>query len=436
MTRSRCSLACCLERLSGSVASLTWTPFGLVGSGSIIEAYNVWRSTNGGVSFELLQTIPVTQDIYIENDVDGTWHQSYVYEQPYEDTSSAPGYRYYVQGVQIHGQSTVSNTVLPTLNTLVLDPIDQTFVSPNNFNDLTWTNTIVPTTYDIWRSFNGGPFAYLVTTPGATTTYSDNIGQTAGTYSYYVLAKDAFGDTLETSNVESTVLVTNYTTLLIPCNEGNGSTNFQDISVNGFTVSRANGAVMSNAQTLFGQASSFDCTTPFLAAPYIGVPVAQAGPIDLTQMSNWTLEFWVYVSTTNPSMVVCDASANQSTLFIMFLNIGPGSNQVGLTHLTSGWLNGATLAPGNLNIGAWNHVAIGMSGNTAFFIGLNGVLASAIATPANLPAWPPGQSIYFANSPISTANTQYHLYDIRISSIARYSGSTYTVPTAPFSATG
>lgn len=94
----------------GAVATLTWAAFG--STGSQLENYNVWRSIDMGVSFQLLATIPVTQDIeLIYRRVQGDWQQTFVYEQPYLDDASAAGYQYYVQGVQIHGMSANSNTV-------------------------------------------------------------------------------------------------------------------------------------------------------------------------------------------------------------------------------------------------------------------------------------------------------------------------------------
>jgi hypothetical protein len=101
---------------------LTWTPFGLAGSGSQIEAYNVWRSTNSGESFSLLATLPVTPTVIITTP-QAEFKEPFEYEQPFVDATAQNGYQYYVQGVQIHGQSTVSNTVTASLVATTFDII-------------------------------------------------------------------------------------------------------------------------------------------------------------------------------------------------------------------------------------------------------------------------------------------------------------------------
>lgn len=94
----------------GAIASLTWTAFS--STGSQLENYNVWRSVDSGVSFQLLGMVEVTQDItLVYRRVQGDWQQVFTYDQPYLDDASAAGYQYYIQGVQIHGQSSNSNTV-------------------------------------------------------------------------------------------------------------------------------------------------------------------------------------------------------------------------------------------------------------------------------------------------------------------------------------
>jgi hypothetical protein len=94
---------------SPGATTLTWAPFGVVGSGSQIESYNVWRSTNSGDSFELIDTIPIVYSQSVNNA--GVWVETFTYDQPFIDDASQVGYQYYVQGVQAHGQSAVTNTV-------------------------------------------------------------------------------------------------------------------------------------------------------------------------------------------------------------------------------------------------------------------------------------------------------------------------------------
>lgn len=94
----------------GEGVLLTWTQF--TSTGSQLESYNVWRSIDGGVSFQLLGSVPVTQDIeLIYRRVQGDWQQQFVYGQPFVDPEGEAGYQYYIQGVQIHGLSANSNII-------------------------------------------------------------------------------------------------------------------------------------------------------------------------------------------------------------------------------------------------------------------------------------------------------------------------------------
>ncbi len=98
---------------------------------------------------------------------------------------------------------------------------------------LTWTNApLNPTTYNIKRSTtNGGPFTIIasnVTTGVTNTTYMDNSAANGGTYYYIVSAVNAFGESVNSSQITAVitglpdVVITSLSTSVSPIYAGNG----------------------------------------------------------------------------------------------------------------------------------------------------------------------------------------------------------------------
>lgn len=171
--------------VAGTTASLTWPASS--NNETMIRLYQVWRAT-GSEAAVLLATLDVTQNITIEDDVDGSWTQLFEYEQPYVDDtlSAATEYTYYVVTIPYYGgQAGTSNNV--TVTTLASVP-SLSLSGSGTSADLSWTDSDSLTGFNLYRSVNSGDFSLYQTFDASTFSYDDT-GLTGGdTYEYYVVA--------------------------------------------------------------------------------------------------------------------------------------------------------------------------------------------------------------------------------------------------------
>lgn len=177
--------------VDGSDINLSWTASVVVGSS--ISNYLIYQSTDG-VNFSLY------------DEVDGS-------TLSYDDSDLDPGtYYYYVQAQTEDGRfSADSNIVSGEIIAVELADIVQNSYTqgsdPYLENELSWTYGATANTYEVWRQLPGGSFSLLMTVSGSTTNYNDaGLRHTwvYGEYSYYVVAKDADGNILSTSNTQDT----------------------------------------------------------------------------------------------------------------------------------------------------------------------------------------------------------------------------------------
>lgn len=96
----------------GGNVVLSWTASN--NNETMIKEYLVYRATTAptAVPGTVIGTVPVTQDIYIENDVDGSWQQSFVYDQPFTDDTLVAGntYDYWIVGIPYYGGQASPNS--------------------------------------------------------------------------------------------------------------------------------------------------------------------------------------------------------------------------------------------------------------------------------------------------------------------------------------
>jgi hypothetical protein len=119
---------------------------------------------------------------------------------------------------------------------------------------LSWTSSITPDHFDIWRQVNGGGFAFLMTVTGSTDTFGDGglaSSWTYGEYDYLVLAKDASDNTLATSNTEIIIWfqITAGINSTGPIPGAGAGTGYYDGSTNG---SFSSGSILANPTQVFG----------------------------------------------------------------------------------------------------------------------------------------------------------------------------------------
>jgi len=226
-----------------------------------------------------------------------------------------------------------------------------------------------------------------------------------------------------------------YTTLLLPGNGTNGAQNntFLDGSTNNFTITR-------NGNTTQGTFSPFSQTG---WGNYFGGSAAlTAGSAsDWAFMSNttalWSVEMWVYPTTSGSQTVFLDTNAGASAS--IGVNIyKTTSNAVGIiiTRGVSGSVVINSSSTGTLTTNAWNYVLITYdqslaSGNLNIYI--NGGSAETFNKTANTPS--SSNPTYTLNIGRAASAIEYftgYLSNIRISNVIRSS----TVPTSPLASDG
>ena len=215
--------------------------------------------------------------------------------------------------------------------------------------------------------------------------------------------------------------------------EGSGST-FVDSSLTPKTVTAYFGATQTTALAKAGLKSMFLSGTTFGSAPYISVPYSS--DFDLSN-GDWTVECWAYLTNRD----------NTRNLFA--INNAPGqyaqvtvvANQDGsaylLTQGTSGdWLDTSLAAAGTIRTGAWQHVAAVRNGSS-FRLYVDGTSVISFTSSSSLNNTSGistiGTRVGVGNGIVGSTTWQGYIDDFRATKgIARYSGSTFAVPTEAF----
>ena len=227
----------------------------------------------------------------------------------------------------------------------------------------------------------------------------------------------------------------NLTTLLLPGNGTNGAQNntFLDSSTNNFTITR-NGNTTQGTFSPFSQTgwgNYFNGTNAYLRA---GTAANWAFLSNTT--AAWTIEFWVYNTTSGSSTTLFDTS--NSTTANVGVSIQKTSSEyvnVQIVYASAGnfIVNGTSTS--TLTANTWNHVFISYnqslaSSNLVFYI--NGVAAGTANKTANTPsssnpfgalsigAYGAGGGQFFTG----------YLSNVRISNVVRTPPS--SVPTSPY----
>ena len=140
----------------------------------------------------------------------------------------------------------------------------------------------------------------------------------------------------------------------------------------------------------------------------------------------WTIEVWVY-----PTSVPCQLfeRSNLASGFDFSSNVN-ASGQVNFYYGAS--TVGPTLA--TVPVNTWTHVAVTYDGTRSnIYVSSNTVGTANISTTVTgTQAFVPTYSTHFGYNSVAGNYLNGNLADLRVSNVARYTGSTYTVPTAPF----
>lgn len=262
--------------------------------------------------------------------------------------------------------SSVCVTTPATLNVAAPSPVSAVPSSPNRI-ELTWGAVTGATAYQVYGGLTSGSLAYISTVTAPTLTLS-HANLTAGTsYSYYVIAVTANGNSPASVTVSTTTPNTG--------TEGewkfdeNGGTTAGDISGYTRTGTLANASFSTDRPPVFRRSNN--SVASFTSASDSQMTVNYANGLRLT--STFTVAMWV--KPTGDASYVGMRAANCGAASWVF-----GANAANGLYLQEG--NGVRASGAQVASNQWSHVAVtGGNGTLEFFV--NGVQVASMAyTPA------------------------------------------------------
>ena len=220
----------------------------------------------------------------------------------------------------------------------------------------------------------------------------------------------------------------NYVTMLLHGDGTNGAQNntFLDSSTNNFTITR-NGNTTQGTFSPYGSnwSNYFDGANSALNQS------STTAWNFLHNGSSWTIEFDIFPTTTNLTVLASNVKVTANTGFTLQLNTAV-SNDVGFYIFNGSTYTGFT-SSANIVINQWNHVGITFETSTktcTFYI--NGVQRGSSSNTSF--SYPSGNSTYAMSIGCEASSLLYdytgYLSNFRISNVVR-TGMT-TVPTAPY----
>jgi uncharacterized protein YjbI with pentapeptide repeats len=146
----------------------------------------------------------------------------------------------------------------------------------------------------------------------------------------------------------------------------------------------------------------------------------------------WTIEAWVYpTGTLGGGIDRTIVSRSTSSTLEFYFYVGVNTGQIGLAYNDGSGTNKVNVGSGAAALNTWTHVAATYDG-TRSNVYVGGVLSNSL---------PITSAAYFPTSNFVIGSTTYsafssflisgNLADLRVSNVARYTGSTYTVPPEP-----
>jgi hypothetical protein len=149
----------------------------------------------------------------------------------------------------------------------------------------------------------------------------------------------------------------------------------------------------------------------------------------------WTIEGWVYLPSTlgagqSPGILSRSSPSGSSTLVDWTLYLGNNPANLLFAYGSGGLVynyNASTTIP----TGTWTHVAATYDG-TRSNVYVNGALSNSMVATTTAMSFNPTYGTVAGGYNYGLYLTNENLADVRVSNVARYTGSTYVVPTAPF----
>lgn len=457
----------------GTSLKLTWTP--AESNITEIRSYTIFRGVDGATPILLLlcnvqrdflggiigvqhcTTVPSVPD----DDTGELVDKVIIEDSPisYVDAAVTVGhtYCYYItavplgnnqsvaQGPQISSATVCAVAVVPTATTPVLTAV----VLPYPDILLNWTASTVSdgtiTNYQIFRQSDGGAFS-LLTTVGNVLTYLDTTEPVGHLYGYFVVAIPSIGNNSGNSNVASVPLSNDpffdNVVLLLHVDGTNGQTTTVDSSIVNNVVSINGAGSLSTVSPKFGTASFFRPSSSGANDAVVSA-IALNSPLDILPGNvDFTIEGWINISSGGHLSIAVDYGGDQvsfggaSGSIALQVPVGTsvsvflGTTAVdSVTHVA--W-QPLSVGVANISTGQWYHWAIQRVNGFAqvFFDGVGSSINSSAWRNYTRPSL--GSFAAFGYTASISSVDACRLDEIRVTrGIGRYSGSTYTVPTAP-----
>lgn len=213
---------------------------------------------------------------------------------------------------------------------------------------------------------------------------------------------------------------------LLVGNGANGTnTNIKDSSSNNFTTNNFGSTVISTAQSKYGSGSVYFNG----AGNYLTVPASSKFNLGT---SDFTIEMWMYTTVPYSNFMFGPLGQTDPINGRWMIRPSTSSNQFGFAYSVNG-SSYADISSGlSLTSNAWNYVVVErVSGVFKFYV--NGTKGTDYTSGTSDVIGSSSSPLYIGRN-VWDGNVDWpgYIYDLRFTlGVARYSGSTMTVPTAP-----
>ena len=204
------------------------------------------------------------------------------------------------------------------------------------------------------------------------------------------------------------------------------SNRFIDNSTNNFTINVVGDSSVSSASPFTSSSVLFDGTGDYLKAP---------SNFNLLSITPFTVEFWFNTTATTQNTCFVSNEGSSGGGFAIMLNSASSNGIIQVYNGASGLINQTSTS---YRDGSWHHLALvrDSSGSRLYLDGTQaGSTTSSQATTSfdntTPQPWAIGTSL-----PFSGRDYVGYIDEVRVSKYARYTGSSFTPPTAAFSDTG
>jgi hypothetical protein len=311
------------------------------------------------------------------------------------------------------GNFTASTSIIP-LNTWTHVALVRNSTSSNG--GTYYVNGVAAGTYTDANNYTATPNVWIGTTSPATSYFFSG---------YISNLRVVKGSTVYTGNfTPSTTPLTAITnTSLLTCQSNrfvDNSSNNYSLTTNGTPSVQAFSPFAPTAaysSSVVGGSGYFDGSGDYLTAPS-GAAVSGSGA--------FTVEFWVYMPSTNSGARIVSGAANQLTINM--------SSDGSMSYGKNGVVDVITVAAGTSILGQWTHIAIGKASGGTARIWRNG---ASVGTATDSQTYTAGTVYIGASSTPGNYLTGY-ISGLKISASDVYgtSNTTITIPTAPPSSSG